>query len=291
MNMTDDTPLATIDEFSQLALPITVVVPDTLEGVDAYFDGAMPVRNAIDWGAAAHIWSWVEPGEGEGGKEPSNNGQISAREFTRRKYRGFSSPTTVLKYHKAWDNAIKDGIAQPVTRGEPAALPTEVIQLPGSVSDNEWYTPPWLFEALGVDFTIDVCSPEGGVAWIPAARYYTQDDDGLTQPWHGTVWCNPPYSDADPWAEKIIDHGDGLLLTHIPMNAEWAADVWQTCAGIRLFQGIEFVRPDGKLYRPGYWLQLAAFGDTAFDALADMAIPPEIIANPRRVPSPLWTPH
>ena len=127
--------------------------------------------------------------------------------------------------------------------------------------------------------------------WIPADQYYTEADDGLAQPWHGTVWCNPPYSDADPWADKMIDHGDGLLLTHIPMNAEWASDVWQACASIRLFQGIEFVRPDGELYRPGYWLQLAAFGDTAFAALAGMTIPDEISANPRRVPSPLWTPN
>ena len=31
-------------------------------------------------------------------------------------------------------------------------------------------------------------------------------------------------------------------------------------------------RPDGKLQRPFYWLQLLAFGDAAYDALSGMAV-------------------
>ena len=33
-------------------------------------------------------------------------------------------------------------------------------------------------------------------------RYYTIDDDGLTQPWDGRIWCNPPYSNIGAWVEK-----------------------------------------------------------------------------------------
>jgi hypothetical protein len=32
--------------------------------------------------------------------------------------------------------------------------------------------------------------------------YYDREQDGLEQPWHGVVWCNPPYSGLDAWVEK-----------------------------------------------------------------------------------------
>jgi phage N-6-adenine-methyltransferase len=35
-----------------------------------------------------------------------------------------------------------------------------------------------------------------------APTYYTREQDGLTQPWHGLVWCNPPYSDCGAWVRK-----------------------------------------------------------------------------------------
>lgn len=154
---------------------------------------------------------------------------------------------------------------------------------------DEWYTPRWLFGALGLQFTLDVCAPVNPL-WrtCPAEAHLTQSDDGLSVPWVGLVWCNPPYSAPEDWARQSIEHGNGLLLTHIPMNAEWAADVWESCDGLRLFQGMEFVRPDGSLQRPGYWLMLASFGAEATAALAQLEAPPEVAANPRRVPSPMW---
>ena len=43
----------------------------------------------------------------------------------------------------------------------------------------EWYTPPWLFTAMGLTFDLDPCSPPGGLPWIPAARVFTEADNGL----------------------------------------------------------------------------------------------------------------
>ena len=159
----------------------------------------------------------------------------------------------------------------------------------GHDQGDEWYTPKWLFDALGLVFDLDVCAPiDTTYTSVPAKKYYNTNDDGLSQDWHGVVWCNPPYSEPAKWALKMIEHHNGLLLTPIPMNAEWGSWVWQACDGIRLFQRIDFVRPNGEIQRPGLWLQLAAFGDTALNALQNMAIPDDIAANPRCVPSPLW---
>lgn len=159
----------------------------------------------------------------------------------------------------------------------------------GHDQGDEWYTPKWIFDSLGLTFDIDVCAPRDLThVTTPAAAYLNEDDDGLSQEWNGIVWCNPPYSAPEAWADKCIEHGNGLLLTHIPMNAAWAQRVWTHCDGIRLFQAIEFTRPDGKTQRPGSWLQLAAFGGQARDALEQMKIPPDVAENPRRVPSPMW---
>jgi len=36
-------------------------------------------------------------------------------------------------------------------------------------------------------------------------RYFTREQDGLSQEWHGNVWCNPPYSDIRSWVQKAWD--------------------------------------------------------------------------------------
>ena len=79
----------------------------------------------------------------------------------------------------------------------------------------EWYTPPWVFEKLDLEFDIDVCAPKGGVEWIPAKKHFCIEDDGLTQKWEGKVWCNPPFSQASKWMKKFHEHGNGVALVPV----------------------------------------------------------------------------
>lgn len=65
---------------------------------------------------------------------------------------------------------------------------------------------------MGLQFDLDVASPIGGPWHVPAAEWFTAEDDGLQQPWHGTVWCNPPYSNYLPWAERWAEHPTGALM-------------------------------------------------------------------------------
>lgn len=55
-----------------------------------------------------------------------------------------------------------------------------------------WETPQELFEKLNDEFhfTVDVCATAENAK---CEKYYTPEIDGLSQPWNGTVWCNPPY--------------------------------------------------------------------------------------------------
>ena len=55
-----------------------------------------------------------------------------------------------------------------------------------------WETPQDLFDKLNNEFhfTLDVCAtPENA----KCDSFYTKEQDGLSQPWKGVVWCNPPY--------------------------------------------------------------------------------------------------
>lgn len=48
-------------------------------------------------------------------------------------------------------------------------------------------------------FTLDVAAARHNAK---APRFYTREQDGLTQPWVGRVWCNPPYSDCGAWVRR-----------------------------------------------------------------------------------------
>lgn len=43
-----------------------------------------------------------------------------------------------------------------------------------------------------------------------AATWYSREQNGLELPWFGSVWCNPPYSDIEPWVQRayaMLVHG------------------------------------------------------------------------------------
>lgn len=86
----------------------------------------------------------------------------------------------------------------------------------------EWYTPPELFEQLGIDFDLDPAAPSGGVTWVPARRHYSEADDGLIHPWSGRVWLNPPYGrDTGRWLDRLAEHGDGVALVYARTDTRW----------------------------------------------------------------------
>lgn len=45
---------------------------------------------------------------------------------------------------------------------------------------------------------------------VPAVRKWTKSDDGLSMPWEGRVWMNPPFSRPEPWVDKFIAHRNGV---------------------------------------------------------------------------------
>lgn len=78
---------------------------------------------------------------------------------------------------------------------------------------NQWLTPPELLTQLGA-FDLDPCAPVNR-PWATAENHYTIEDDGLVQPWHGRVFCNPPYDTKliIRFIERCIEHNNAIALT------------------------------------------------------------------------------
>ena len=73
----------------------------------------------------------------------------------------------------------------------------------------EWATPKDLFAELDAEFAfdLDVASTDANAL---CERHYTRAEDGLRQPWEGSVWCNPPYGrEIGKWVRRAAETNAG----------------------------------------------------------------------------------
>jgi hypothetical protein len=109
-----------------------------------------------------------------------------------------------------------------------------------------YYTPTYIFNALGCEFDLDPASPGLEQAFVPAKNCFTETDDGLIQDWTGFVWLNPPYgrSVMTKWIDKFISHGNGILLVPDRTSASWWHKAHQNCSSfMQLRKRIPFIVP------------------------------------------------
>lgn len=129
---------------------------------------------------------------------------------------------------------------------------------------DEWYTPAWVTDPLG-PFDLDPAAPLVPHRKI-AGREYTKADDGLSLPWEGRVWLNPPFSHPalKSFVRKMAEHGDGIMLLLCRgFDAGWFQDdVLGKADAILLLRGrVRFIGPDGKAGRNApLGTLLAAYG-------------------------------
>jgi hypothetical protein len=142
------------------------------------------------------------------------------------------------------------------------------------MAKDEQYTPSWIFEALGLTFDLDVASSDNPYVVVPTRRRYTIEDDGLSQPWEGLVWMNPPYSGVTPWVDKWLDHGNGFCLVPLASQGKWVNKLWESEAQLTYMPGnIKFIGgEDNKLIAHRWRIALWAIGDTAIAALSNSGL-------------------
>lgn len=137
---------------------------------------------------------------------------------------------------------------------------------------DEWLTPPGLIESLG-KFDLDPCAPIVR-PWNMAANHFSLEDDGLSLPWTGRVWLNPPYGrQTARWLRKLALHNDGIALTFARTETEafqhW---VWPAAAAVYFLTGrLHFYSLDGRRAKgnAGGPSVLIAYGERNVAALAD----------------------
>lgn len=114
---------------------------------------------------------------------------------------------------------------------------------------EEWLTPRWLVDELG-PFDLDPCSPIER-PWPTAWHHYTIEDDGLSLPWFGRVWCNPPYDDkSGAWLDRCADHGNAIALIFARTETQTFEKVWQRAHGLLFLRGrLTFHYVDGTKAR------------------------------------------
>ena len=135
---------------------------------------------------------------------------------------------------------------------------------------DEWYTPKYIFDALNVQFDMDVAAPVNGPLHVPTSRWLSSGS--LVRPWEGFIWMNPPFGGRNgilPWLEKFFAHGNGVALTPDRTSAPWWQFAAERADGV-LFMSpkVKFIRPDGSVgEQPGNGTCLWAAGEKAADTL------------------------
>lgn len=134
-------------------------------------------------------------------------------------------------------------------------------------------TPEWVYKALG-RIDLDPCA--GKDTAIGSVNYSIENGrDGLKLDWFGFVYCNPPFSQKQLWSEKMIDHGNGLLILPERGSAPWFGPL-AMAAGTYFVMGqkINFI---GGPSSNNLGSVLFCFGDEAIERIIKSGLPGHLV--------------
>lgn len=130
-----------------------------------------------------------------------------------------------------------------------ADLEAPTIAAPFSSARSDWSTPQAFYDALDDEFhfTLDVCATDDNAKH---QRYFTEDDDGLSQPWvigdqmkvPACCWMNPPYGrEIGAWMKKAYDESlkGATVVCLVPSRTDtkWWHDYCMKAKEIRYIRG------------------------------------------------------
>ncbi len=127
------------------------------------------------------------------------------------------------------------------------------FEKPVEGNTNDWLTPPGLLAKLG-HFDMDPCGCPG-MPWSTASMtYFPPEHNGLTEPWSGRVWLNPPYGQqVGEWARRMAEHGNGIMLTFARTDTNaWQKYIFPLADATLFLDGrVRFYLPSGERGKSG----------------------------------------
>jgi phage N-6-adenine-methyltransferase len=150
-----------------------------------------------------------------------------------------------------------------------------------NTGEVEWYTPAeYIASTVAVMGGIDLDPASNAEAnkVVGAKEFYTAEDDGLTKPWAGRVWMNPPYARplVDRFCEKLAEsYAEGSVTAAVVLvnngtdSAWWQAMARAASAICLLNRRVRFWRPSGLASSPLQGQALVYFG-VDVDRFADV---------------------
>lgn len=124
----------------------------------------------------------------------------------------------------------------------------------------EWYTPAEIIEAAarcmgGID--LDPASTAKANETVGANTFFTKDDDGLSLPWHGNVWLNPPFGRGVTklWVAKAIHEAKRrntgatqlCMIVYSNTGTRWFTDLLRECDSMCILSSrTRFIGEDGN---------------------------------------------
>jgi ParB family chromosome partitioning protein len=160
----------------------------------------------------------------------------------------------------------------PAQDSDTPAPPARRPHVARSTGNVEWYTPPDLVEAArdtlgGIDVDPASCAEANKV--VKATRYFTAQDDGLSQPWSGRCWLNPPFARGlvEPFADKLLASLDAgsvsaaITLTNNATETGWFQRLFaRASAACFPEKRVRFWSPRGEAKTPLQGQVLLYFG-------------------------------
>lgn len=163
-----------------------------------------------------------------------------------------------------------------------ARISANARQVGHSSEISEWVTPPSIVELARIVLgciDLDPASSERANTIVQATKFYNEEQDGLTLPWNGSIWCNMPYgflededgkqrSSVQIWLDKAWAELDalrmqqGIFLVNSSTDRTWFHPLWDLCLCFP-YKRIRFLDPVKleQTKQPAQANTLAYFGD------------------------------